>query len=62
VGKGGGLVPVLPRHMIRLGLKANGSYSDEDRHEAPASTPPFPLSLQNPERLHYPFGSSNVIR
>jgi len=30
------------------------SYSDEDRHKAPASTLPFPLSLQDATQVRLP--------
>src|SRR5579863_1766411 len=42
--------------------EANGSHPHQDRHLAPASSPPFPLSLQDAERLHSPFRSSKFIR
>src|SRR5579859_387861 len=38
--------------------EAHGSPPTEDRHQAPASSPPFPLSLRDAERLHSPFRSS----
>ena len=42
------------RSMLRLRTK--------DRHKAPTSTPPFPLSLQEVQRLHFPIRSSKFIR
>src|SRR5579859_4414896 len=32
--------------------RTNRVATERDRHKAPASTPPLPLSLQNAERLH----------
>jgi hypothetical protein len=31
--------------------EAGGSYPTQDRHQAPTSAPPFPLSLQGGEQL-----------
>ena len=45
---GGGLVLVLVGPDDSAGgCEARGSYPEEDRHKAPASTPPLPLSLQD---------------
>src|SRR5579863_7596216 len=45
---GGGLVPVLRRNTIRLfHEKQTKHVATKDRHKAPISTPPFPLSLQD---------------
>ena len=45
---GGGLVLVLVGQTIQQGgCEAGGSPPQEDRHKAPASTPPLPLSLQD---------------
>jgi len=50
VGQGGGLVLVPDGKAIQWGLRgANRSQPDEDKHKAPSSTPPRPLSLQEPE-------------
>src|SRR5215467_9059395 len=47
---GGGLVLVLPARRFLRGGEAPGSHSDQDRHKAPTSAPPRPLSLQGGER------------
>src|SRR5579859_5395825 len=40
---------------------ADGSHSDEDRHKAPSSTLPLPLSLQNAEHFLTPVRLSRII-
>ena len=44
--KGGGLVPVLLAIRFVPVRETNESLPHEDRHQAPTSTQPFPLSLQ----------------
>ena len=45
--KGGGLVPVLRHNKNSQGSVMHTNRSrTKDRHKAPTSTPPFPLSLQ----------------
>ncbi len=47
---GGGLVPVLRASAIpSASLNPNEADGNEDGHKAPASAPPFPLSLQDEE-------------
>src|SRR5579859_5659423 len=48
---GGGLVPVLVRGRFADFADPDESRGEKDRHEAPASTPPLPLSLHD----EYPF-------
>src|SRR5258706_1190509 len=52
---GGGLVPVLlaPRCVRGLSDSHGSSYPTQDRHKAPSSTPPRPLSLQDAGHSHH---------
>jgi len=53
--KGGGLVPVLVWvRFIGLTQARTNRVVTRDRHKAPTSTPPFPLSLQGAERSSFP--------
>ncbi len=46
--QGGGLVLVLVATRSIWGFRgANRSHPNEDKHQAPSSTPPRPLSLQD---------------
>jgi delta 1-pyrroline-5-carboxylate dehydrogenase len=53
---GGGLVPVLGggRRPVRISDPPHESWCEQDRHEAPSSTPPLPLSLQEVGALLLP--------
>jgi len=37
--------------------EANGSYSNQDKHKAPTSTQPHPLSLQDAEDISVPMST-----
>ncbi len=51
MGQGGGLVLVPGGNAIQWGLRgANRSHPNQDKHKAPSSTPPRPLSLQDAGR------------
>src|SRR5712692_2484470 len=51
MGQGGGLVLVPGGNAIQWGLRgANRSHPNQDKHKAPSSTPPRPLSLQHAGR------------
>ena len=54
---GGGLVLVLvaSRLFWDYVMPRGSSYPHEDKHQAPASTPPHPLSLQDVGPLAAPF-------
>jgi len=53
VGQGGGLVLV---NASQWGLRgAKRSHPNEDKHKAPSSTPPRPLSLQDPGQRKAPY-------
>ncbi len=56
MGQGGGLVLVLVATRSLWGLRgAHRSHPNQDKHQAPSSTPPRPLSLQDPgpQAYHY---------
>src|SRR5579863_3358943 len=59
---GGGLVLVLVaiRCIRPASGEAEGSYPHEDRHKAPASAHPRPLSLQDEARLIPPHAIVNI--
>jgi len=49
MGQGGGLVLVPGGNALQWGLRgATRSHPNQDKHKAPSSTPPRPLSLQDP--------------
>jgi hypothetical protein len=60
---GGGLVLVATSFAWDFVMSRLITYPHEDKHKAPSSAPPRPLSLQDEdaECLHYPFRSSNFI-
>ena len=59
---GGGLVPVLVARFVQIFFQnANEPSPHEDRHKAPSSSQPFPLSLQYGERSSFPHQVVKII-